>query len=218
MIFNLARFDRPVFLTTNEGPVLFGANCDETYYGPAQGGWSFFCVVNDPGVVPGEDPSERSSRQRSQAISYARDHLSRVPIVVAKRVARAFDVYELDAMVLGDVGEERERWASWAGIVSFWLLTPLATFGAIRTRRRDRAVLLIPVVIAAVATVLIYGGHRLRSAAEPSIVILAAIAIGRLLPGSGQRLATQLADGDTDPSIAVDGVMAGHEMTDPDRA
>jgi hypothetical protein len=53
----------------------------------------------------------------------------------------------------------------------------MAAFGARVIRRRDRAVLLIPVMIAMVTTVVIYGGHRIRSTAEPSIVILAAIAI-----------------------------------------
>jgi asparagine N-glycosylation enzyme membrane subunit Stt3 len=82
-------------------------------------------------------------------------------------------------MVRGDVGEERERWAAWAGIISFWLLAPLAVVGARFTRRRDRTILLIPVMIALVTTVVIYGGHRIRAAAEPAIVILAAVAIDR---------------------------------------
>ena len=176
LIFNLVRFDEPVLLTTNEGPALLGANCDDTYSGPAQGGWSLACLF-DPATRPNEDPSERSARQRHQALSYVRHHGGSVPGVVLKRVGRSFDLFALGDMVRGDAGEEREHWASWAGIASFWLLTPLAAFGAFVTRRRDRAVLLIPVVIAVATTVMIYGGHRMRSSAEPSIVILAAIAI-----------------------------------------
>jgi hypothetical protein len=181
LIFNFVRFDRPVLLTTNEGPALLGSNCDDTYYGPAQGGWSLFCVLNDPGTGPDEDPSTRSARQRHEALSYVRHHLGRLPNVELKRIARSLDLFALDNMVHGDVGEERERWASWACILSFWVLAPLAAYGATLTRRRDRAVLLIPVAIALVATVLIYGGHRIRSAAEPSIVIFAAVAINRLI-------------------------------------
>jgi hypothetical protein len=184
LIFNIARFDRPVLLTTNEGPALLGANCEDTYYGPAQGGWSLFCVLDDPGIKPDEDPSTRSARQRREALSYVRHHLDRLPNIEVKRVARSLDLFALDNMVHGDVGEERERWASWACIVSFWILAPLAAYGAKLTRRRDRAVLLIPVAIALAATVLIYGGHRIRSAAEPSIVVLAAIAINHLISRS----------------------------------
>jgi 4-amino-4-deoxy-L-arabinose transferase-like glycosyltransferase len=186
MVFNFARFERPVLLTTNEGPAWLGANCDDTYYGPAQGGWSLFCVVNDPGTAPNEDPSVRSARQRREAVSYVRHHVTRVPLVVLQRVARSLDVVALDNLVHNDVGEERERWASWAGIVSFWILAPVAAFGALMTRRRDRAVLLIPVMIALATTVVIYGGHRIRSSAEPAIVILAAVAIDRWTTGRDQ--------------------------------
>mgnify|MGYP001273122613 CR=1 FL=1 len=191
LIFNLVRFDEPVFLTTNEGPALLGANCDDTFYGSAQGGWSLACLF-DPVARPNEDPSERSARQRHEALSYVRHHARSVPGVVLKRVGRSFDLFATGEMVRGDAGEERERLASWAGIVSFWLLTPIAVFGATITRRRDRAVLLIPVVIALATTVVIYGGHRMRSSAEPTIVILAAIALGhwtgRLRQGSASLL------------------------------
>ena len=176
-IFNLARFEKPIALTTNEGGALLGANCPDTYYGPVQGGWSLLCLVNDPGNSAAEDPSMRAARQRREALSYVRDHVSSVPRVVLQRVGRSLDLFAVHDMVRGDVGEERERWAAWAGIASFWLLAPIAAIGAMSTRRRDRAVLLIPVLIAMFTTVVIYGGHRIRSSAEPSIVILAAVAI-----------------------------------------
>ena len=129
---------------------------------------------------PGRIRRRARARQRREAISYARHHIGRIPNVAVKRVARSLDLYALGNLVHQDVGEDRERWASWAGIGSFWVLTPLAAFGAVRTRRRDRAVLLIPVLIALVTTLAIYGGHRIRSTAEPAIVILAAIGIDRL--------------------------------------
>jgi len=178
-VFNAARFDRPVLLSTNDGSTLMGSNCDATYYGPLQGSWSLLCVVNDPGTKPGEDPSERSARRRHEAVVYARDHVRRVPTVVAKRIGRSLDLFAVRSMVHGDAGEERERWASWACVVSFWIMAPLAVVGALHTRRRHLAFLLIPIGIALTATVLLYGGHRMRSAAEPSIVILAAVAVAR---------------------------------------
>jgi hypothetical protein len=113
-------------------------------------------------------------------------HLSTLPRVELQRVGRSLDLFAVRDMVRGDVGEERERWAAWAGIVSFWLLAPLAVVGARVTRRRDRTILLIPVMIALVTTVVIYGGHRIRSAAEPAIVILAAVAIDHWIDRDGQ--------------------------------
>jgi 4-amino-4-deoxy-L-arabinose transferase-like glycosyltransferase len=178
-IFNVVRFEKPVLLTTNEGGALYGANCDDSYFGPAQGGWSLLCLVDDPANGFDADTSLRNARQRREALSFVSHHLSTIPRVELQRVARSLDLFALRDMVRGDVGEERERWAAWAGIVSFWMLAPLAVVGALLTRRRDRAVLLIPVVIVLVTTVVIYGGHRIRSAAEPAIVILAAVAIDR---------------------------------------
>ena len=191
MIFNLARFEKPIFLTTNEGGALYGANCDDTYYGPAQGGWSLLCLVNDPFNDPAEDTSQRAAASTARG-----DRLrSRPPVERAAGRAptrrRTLDMFALRDMVRGDAGEERERWAAWLGIVSFWVLAPIAVFGAIKTRRRDRAVLLIPVMIALVTTVVIYGGHRIRSSAEPSIVVFAAVAIGYWL---NQRRSDQGSD------------------------
>ncbi|MEA3185887.1 MAG: hypothetical protein QOJ74_2364 [Ilumatobacteraceae bacterium] len=179
MTFNAVRFDRPVLLTTNEGPLWLGANCDESYYGPALGGWSLFCVVNAHIGENGEDPSVRSAQQRRLGIDYARHHLTRLPEVVVARVGRTLDLYDVTGLVHGDVGEERERVATWAGIVSFWILAPLAALGFRRLRRLHRAVLSLPILVVALTTVVFYGGHRIRSSAEPAIVILAAYALER---------------------------------------
>jgi len=154
------------------------------------------CLVNDPGNNPDEDTSQRAARQRREAFDFIGDHLSSVPRVELQRVARTLDLFAQRDMVRGDVGEERERWAAWLGIVSFWVLAPVAVFGAVKTRRRDRAVLLIPVMIVVVTTIVIYGGHRIRSSAEPSIVVFAAVAIGYWLGGqrAHSRAAVQGSD------------------------
>ena len=186
MVFNAIRFEAPVFLTTNEGPAWLGANCYDTYYGPEPGGWSLLCLIDPPGTIRHEDTSQRSARQRREAVSYVRHHLRRVPIVEVQRVTRSLDLFALQPLLFQDVGEERERVAAWAGIVAFWLLAPLAIVGATMTRRRDRAVLLIPVAIALTATVMIYGGHRIRSTAEPAVVVFAAIAIDRMVASRRQ--------------------------------
>jgi 4-amino-4-deoxy-L-arabinose transferase-like glycosyltransferase len=179
MIFNATRFERPVLLTTNEGPLWLGANCADSYYGAALGGWSLFCVVDANIGANGEDPSVRSEQQRRVGLQYLRAHLSRLPVVLVARVGRTLDLYDVRSSVHGDVGEERERLATWAGVVSFWLLAPLAAFGAVRLRRLHLAVLLLPILVVAITTVVFYGGHRIRASAEPVIVILAAFALGQ---------------------------------------
>ena len=177
MIFNATRFDKPVLLTTNEGPLWLGANCADSYYGAALGGWSLFCVVDANIGANGEDPSVRSEQQRRVGLQYARAHLARLPVVLVARVGRTLDLYDVRGLVHGDVGEERERLATWAGVVSFWILAPLAALGAFRLRRLHLAVLLLPILVVGITTVVFYGGHRIRASAEPVIVILAACAL-----------------------------------------
>lgn len=182
--FNLARFEEPVLLTTNDGTTWLGANCADSYHGATMGGWTVLCVVADPDYSPDEEPSVRSARQRSLAVHYVRDHLSDVPGVVLARVGRTLDLYGLRDLVHQDVGEERPRWAAWAGVVSFWLLAAAAVLGARLVRRRDRWLLLLPVLLVLCTTVLFYGGHRIRSSAEPTVVLLAAVAVAA---GRGAR-------------------------------
>lgn len=173
--FNVVRFERPVLLTTNDGPTWLGANCDAMYRGGDAGGWTIDCVVADPEYRVEDEPSVRSARQRAVAVRYVREHLDELPRVVVLRVARTLDLYGLSDLVHQDVGEERPEWASWAGIVSFWVLSVLAVLGVRRLRRRAWSLLLLPVALVLMTTILFYGGHRIRSTAEPSLVVLAAV-------------------------------------------
>jgi 4-amino-4-deoxy-L-arabinose transferase-like glycosyltransferase len=178
--FNLARFERPVLLTTNDGTTLLGANCDDVYHGPNLGGWSLACVT-DAQYRQDEEPSVRSARQRSQAAHFVRAHLRALPKVIVARVARSMDLYGFSNLVHQDTGEERPEWAVWVGIVMFWLLAIAAVFGVRRTGRRLRWLLALPVLVSLATSVLFYGAHRIRSSAEPAIVLLAAVGAVSLL-------------------------------------
>jgi hypothetical protein len=180
-VFNMVRFERPVLLTTNDGTTLGGTYCDQAFHGPDLGNWSLLCVADPPGVLADVDPSVRSAELRSRAFAYAREHAERLPAVVAARVGRSLDLYGLDRLVDQDEGEERYRWASWAGIVAWWVLAPLAVVGLRRTERGARRLLLVPVLTVAVTTVLFYGAHRIRSPLEPTVVVAAAMAIATWL-------------------------------------
>jgi uncharacterized membrane protein len=179
--YNATRFDSLVIVTTNEGGALRGANCDETYSGPAMGGWSVLCVLDNIDR-PDEDASERAVRLRREAVTYIKDHASRLPVVVAARLLRAADLYGVGDLVRFDVGEERAKWASWAGIVSWWLLAPLAVLGWWRQRRSNGWMLMAPAVGVLITTVVFYGAHRLRSPMEPVVIISAAVALAHWMP------------------------------------
>lgn len=180
-VWNATRFDQSVLLTTNEGGVLLGANCDATYSGRDIGGWSILCLGADPDYRPDEDAAVRSARQRSIAVSYARSHVSDLPQVLGARVLRTFDLHGFSSQLHQDVGEERPRWAVWVGIGVFWLLLPLSVLGWRRLGRSDRPFVVAPVVVAAVTAVVFYAGHRLRVTGEPSMVVLSAVAVARMV-------------------------------------
>jgi hypothetical protein len=175
--FNLLRFEKPVVLTTNDGTTLLGANCPQTYSGKHLGGWLVTCVSDDPAFDPAEEPSVRSARQRSLGVHFALDHGQRLPVVAAARLGRSLDVYALEDTIFQDVGEGRPKFFSWLGVVLFWGMAVVSVFGARMLDRRRRVLLLISVATVLTTSVLFYGAHRIRSSAEPSLVILTAVAL-----------------------------------------
>lgn len=173
---NLARFEEPVFISNNANGVWAGANCWESYYGDALGSWAFRCY----GAAPEGDESERFVEYRRRGTTYARENVSRLPVVLAARLGRLYDVYQ--PWGFGTTFAEyegRHPTATRAGLVAYWLLAPLAAVGAVILRRRRRSLLLVaaPVVLVTAVGLVTYGLTRFRFAAEPSFVILGAVTI-----------------------------------------
>ncbi len=198
VVYNLVRFENPVLLTTNGERTLLGANCDLTYYTDV-GGWDIRCLAAVESA-DGVDASVDSGRRRDVALEYVGDHLGRVPVVVAARVGRVLDLYGLGSLVAFDVGEEKARGAVWAGIVSWWVLAPLAVFGwivagrgapdVVPERRAARWWLAVPVVAVLLTAIVFYGAHRIRAPAEPAVIALGAlgaVAVFERLRARGRR-------------------------------
>ncbi len=216
-LYNLARFEEPVLLTTNGERTLLGANCDSTYYDDL-GSWDIRCLSAVP-VPDGADPSVGAGRRRHVALDYASEHLGRVPIVVAARVGRLADVYGLRSLVALDAGEEKARWAVWTGIATWWVLAPLAVVGWVVAgrdprRRYLRWWLVVPLAAVLLTAVLFYGAHRIRAPAEPVVVVLAAAGVVALVdrirrPTSAveaqARARDRRDDRDREPVDALDG-------------
>jgi hypothetical protein len=181
--FNLARFEKPTFVSTNDGITLAGANCDEMYHGPGIGLWTLGdCTgsLDRPG-----DQSQVSSQYRHKAFEYIGHHKSRVPIVVLARVARTWSLYRPLDMVRFNAGEDRERWVTRLGLVAYYpTLIAAIGGGMVLWRRRSRAalwVLCTPIVVVTLGAVVTYGQTRFRAPAEPSLALLAAVGIVALV-------------------------------------
>jgi 4-amino-4-deoxy-L-arabinose transferase-like glycosyltransferase len=182
--YNLSRFDKPTFVSTNDGLTMLAANCDPTYYGSRIGAGDITCA--DAHRAKG-DPSVVNASLRSRALRYMGDHAGRYPLVVAARIGRLWSVFHVSQTVGSDVGEGRPRWASYLGVAALYVLVALAVVGGIVTRRRKVAIwpLVVPIVVVTLAMLAIAGVARYRAAAEPSLVVLAALGVAALLGRPG---------------------------------
>ncbi|MBV8990240.1 MAG: hypothetical protein JO372_16950, partial [Solirubrobacterales bacterium] len=82
---NWTVFHRLVPISTNLASAVAGANCQSTYYGSKIGSWDNGCVRPYPG-----NEAQAFDRAESDGIHYARNHLGRLPIVAAVRLARVW--------------------------------------------------------------------------------------------------------------------------------
>jgi len=185
LIANLTRFDDPVLFSTNDGLTICGANLERTWYGDGTGLWALDCAGFP---VPKGDRSVVSNQLRSDGLHFIKDHLGRLPTVVAVRIARVWSLYAPGQMASYNVNEGRDEAVSWAGFVTFWLLVPCAVVGGVLLRRRRVPItpLVAQFVVVTITAAAIYGLARFRTPAEVSLVVLAAVALDHWLGGRAE--------------------------------
>lgn len=176
---NLTAFDRPALVSTGGGFVLEIASCDETFSGDLLGYWSVTC--DGPWAAGDETATEAVKRERG--LAYVTGHGDRLPVVVAARVARMWDVWRPEQSVtFNDFFERRGRATSWWAIRVWWALLLLAAPGSWALRRR--AVLLVPFAAVATATTLAaamsFGITRYRTGLEVAVAVLAGVGLDAL--------------------------------------
>ena len=186
-VYNMTRFVEPVTLSTQAGAAVAGAYCGRSFEGGGTGLWSLACIYEIT-VDPATDQSQQSAVYMESGLDYAREHIDDLPLVAATRFLRGFSISRPSAMVWYNQGEGREAWASWIQFWQYWALTPLAIAGAWIARRRPELIaLLAPVVLTVLVTVLLYASTRFRITMEPTTVVLAALALDRLVWWANSR-------------------------------
>jgi 4-amino-4-deoxy-L-arabinose transferase-like glycosyltransferase len=157
-------------ISTNDSTVLTGANCPKTYAGVDIGFWRFDCLA--PRKVDNE--AAQSAIWRADGLRYAREHASRLLVVIPVRILRTVSLYQPRRQVLFAEG----RWirGEQLAVASFYLLALLSFAGARRLRRAGTPlwVLLAPGVVALITVVVGYGHPRLRHVFEPSLMLMGA--------------------------------------------
>jgi 4-amino-4-deoxy-L-arabinose transferase-like glycosyltransferase len=181
-LYNLARFDEPTFISTQDGVTLLGGSCDEAFSGPHMG------LIGGPPAcgferLPAGDESVQSKVARDRALRYLGDHRDRVPVVAAVRVLRTWNLYRPADMIRLNVAEGRPSWATRAGLWFFYPLAAFAVLGAVRLRRERTPLwpLAVPIAITVVVSAAFWGQTRFRAPAEPVLVVLAGVAIAWLV-------------------------------------
>lgn len=187
-----------LILSSNGGDTLSGSYCPPTYSpkSPDYGGFDNDCQFGSTDVIVTETRppnhakhwTERTLNGELTQLSrnYALNHLSDLPGVVLAREGRAWGVYAPGAELNFDVTEDGNgaRGPKQAGQVLNWVLLPLAIVGGVHLARRSRRRLLlvaVPIVVVAINVAVFYGSTRIRTAAEPSIAVLAAVGVVVLL-------------------------------------
>lgn len=172
---NSVTFDRPLLVSTEDGPVIAGANCGKTYAGRDLGYWRSDCLP------PGRDRNAafRSQRLRQAGLDYAGNHIGRLPAVEGVRLLRTFGLWQPRRHVY--FAEGRKLPGRSLAVVACWAVIALGLTGAwtLRRRRGELAILLAPVALAVCTTLIAFGYPRFRYAADVSLIVLAAVAIGR---------------------------------------
>jgi 4-amino-4-deoxy-L-arabinose transferase-like glycosyltransferase len=188
---SMTQFREPVLIASNGDAVLAFANCDATYHGSKLGSWYLRC----PDRFPRGDEGEVARAYREMGTEYMRDHLDRLPVVVAARLGRILEVYQ---PLQNARNSGHPHWAAYTGLGLYLLLVPLAIYGGIVVRRRGETLipLMSPVVMVLVVAAATYGRVRFRMPTEIVLVILAGVGTSVRLDRSRTR------------SRAVEGVTA----------
>jgi hypothetical protein len=212
---NLTTFDEPTVLGTGFGWVLAYGNCDTTYSGPLLGYWSDQCALKD--YPPHLEESRVDLLARHQATNYIDDHLSRLPVVVAARVGRVWDVFRPTQNVdLNAFYERRGDAASWAVLIGYYLMLPFAIAGLVVMRRRRVPIFpMLAIALSVTFTVATsFGITRYRAPVDVVMPVLAAVAIDAMWRRS-RRAATDAPTPDTVDHEALPRPAASERAMEP---
>jgi 4-amino-4-deoxy-L-arabinose transferase-like glycosyltransferase len=197
LVRNDARVGEPTLATLDTGTAIAGSNCATTYSGATLGSWSNSCTNIQ--AHPGDNEVTVNHRLINRGLRYARSHLTRVPVVVAVRVLRLWGLWDPPGEVRLESPESRNVTWQQVTLFAYAPVAGLAGYGLFLMRRqRERLVPLLSVLASVtLAAALTYGKQRFRAAAEPVLLVSAAIAVVQLARrGHGSSDSTRRDAGD----------------------
>ena len=190
---NAIVMDEPVVLTGNSGHTAAATVCDATFDGgsPYLGFVRHECALTGP-CAGMTDELAQASCQRDAARQYMEDHLDRVPVVVAVRILRVWELYRYqDDLGYGELWSRSIPVAK-AGLVMYAALMLLGIGGLVVLRRRGVPIwpLLVLALLVSISAALTFGFSRYRLAAEIPLCVVAGVGIDALARRLTARTAT----------------------------
>jgi 4-amino-4-deoxy-L-arabinose transferase-like glycosyltransferase len=186
LIRNATTFERPVTISTNSdevfvyanNPYAYGTKSDDAFLG-----FWFYPWQDELRARSGEpsgDASQKAHYWRVQGLDYARSHTSRLPVVLAARLGRQWNVYRPFQNARFDQIDGKNLRVSQSGVFAWWAVLALSVPGVVLLRRRR--VTIIPFAALAATTSLTalyaYGADRFRTPIDMAAIVLAAVALG----------------------------------------
>jgi len=217
LVRNLTSFASPATISSGSGFVVEISNCDQTFglappKGPGEasldagqadqylGYWVPACDRSDVSIHganavpwPDGDETEVERWKRGIGLDYVRAHRSELPVVVAARVGRIWDVWRPQQSIdLNTLFEGRSASLRVGGIVvgfqslamaQYYVLLGLAAVGIFRLRRSGHTVMpyVALAVSATLAAALSFGITRYRVGVDVALCVLGGVAIAHLL-------------------------------------
>ncbi|MHB1444266.1 MAG: hypothetical protein ACYCTI_04390 [Acidimicrobiales bacterium] len=175
--FNMARFDKPVFISTGLGNTLASADCATTFSGSKAGYWSLACALAAPHNQY-QDASVTSAEAEAYAMRFIRAHVSELPRVIFDREGRTFAFWNPTLQIRQDASVETRpfHWAE-VGLYSYYALLVLSIPAVIALRRRRIPIYPLLFVLAdvVIAVAITLGQTRYRSPFELCLALTGAI-------------------------------------------
>jgi hypothetical protein len=174
---NYVVFHQVVVISTNEGSVWAGANCNPSYYGPGMGGWNVACLRKRSYR---ENEAQDSDANRRKGLDYMEGHASRLPLLVLVRILRSWNFYKPGEQA--SVAEAHPLRVEFANEVVYFLMLPLGAYGLLLLAKRKAFIwpLLAPFLLVTLVSAVLYGYPRFWHAAHIPLVVLAAAALVHL--------------------------------------
>ncbi len=174
IIRNYRVFGKLIPSTTMSGAVLFGSNNARVLAEPAlHGDWVTPCEIPGAGWTCSLDEVGRDAAWQQLGVQFIREHLSDLPRLIWWRIVKFWHLYPFTHGFPENVG-----------FYAYVAVALLAVAGAWLTRRQWRRTGAALAVIAcfAAGALLFWGGFRMRTPAEPALLVLAAGAVERAWP------------------------------------